>query len=210
MMVFRTIRDAVRVLLAQQSGGEYTVIGAQKRGKGADEVIDQSRLVEVYYSRGDFPKSGGGVTGPTKHDVTFRLDLTVAKAAQGDTATIENPVSTAPQIAAAIAGMKESDLLADDSMDELFDHVYQVLMDARNMDLGLEKGILASRWVSQLEKNEPIKQGKVTIITGSMLLTCSTSEPVEGYIGIEAGNIVETSVELETDAYGKAGTKTGG
>jgi hypothetical protein len=209
MMQFRTIRDSVRRILAQYSQGEYLVIGAQKRGKGAAEVLDKARLVEVYYSRGDFPKSGGGVAGPTKHDITFRIDLTVSKASEGDTATIENPSSTDAERAAALAAMMESQLLANDSLDALFNAVYQVLMDARHMDLGLPKGNVASRWVSQLEKDEPIERGNYTIITGSMLLTCTTSEPVYGLVGIEAGNIFDMELQLDTDEPGKAGVRTG-
>ena len=209
-MEFQTIRDSLRVLLAQYSQGEYTVIGAQKRGKGASEVLDKSRLVEVYYSAGDFPKSAGGVAGPTKHDITFRIDLTVSKAAEGDIATIQDPGKSVSEKAAAIAAMKESDLLADESLDDLFRHVYQVLMDSRNMDLGLGKGLVASRWVSRIEKEQPINDGNYTIITGMMTLTCTTSEPVYGYVGIQAGNIVDVDVQIETDEPGKAGVITGG
>lgn len=209
MMEFIKIRDAVRALLAQQSGGEYTVIGAQKRGKGAIEALDKSRIVEVFYIRGGFPKSAAGVLGPTKHDITFRIDLTVTKGAEGDVATIENPGSTAAERAAAMAAMKESDQLADDSIDQLFAHVYQVLMDARNVDFGLPEYTVASRWVTDLDKNEPVEDGNYTIITGSMVLTCSTSEPVYGYKGIEAGNIADVSVEIDSDEPGKAGVITG-
>jgi len=212
MMNFRTIRDAVRVVLAQQSGGEYTVISAQKRGKGASEVLDKLRMVEVYYSRGDFPKGAGGVAGPTKHDVTLRVDLTVSKGAGAtaeELAVIQNPASTAPAVAAAMASLKASDAGADDSLDELFDHVYQVLMDARNQDFGLDKGVIASRWVSGLEKDEPIERGNYTLITGQMALTLTTEEVVLGYVSKPAGEIMETSLQIDTDEPGKAGTKTG-
>lgn len=209
MMVFREIRDAIRGLLAQSANGEFNVIGAQKRGKGASEVIDRSRLVEVYYSRGDFPKSAGSLLGPTTHEMSFRIDLTVSKSAQGDIDTIVNPAATAAEVARAIAAMKESDLAADESLDELFELVYQILMDARNVDFGLEIGTVGSRWVSALNKDEPIERGNYSILTGSCLLTCKTSEAVPGIIGVEAGNITDTTVEVETDIPGRAGVEIG-
>jgi hypothetical protein len=94
MMVFRTIGAAIRRTLAQCANGEFDVIGAQKRGKSAEEVRDTARLVEVFYNRGDFPKSGAGVHGPTKHDPTFRIDLTVSKSTEIDVDTINDPSST--------------------------------------------------------------------------------------------------------------------
>jgi hypothetical protein len=208
-MVFRQIRDSIRRVLAQNANGEFSVIGAQKRGKGASEVINRSRLVEVYYARGDFPKTGGSVTGPNKHDMTFRIDLTVASASKGDKATIEDPASTPAQVARAMAAMMESDQSADDSLDELFDRVYQVLMDARHENFDLPVGSLGSRWVSSLNKDEPIERGNYTILTGSCLITCTTSEPVYGLVGVEAGSILDVGVDVETDIPGKAGVQTG-
>ena len=209
MMVFRQIRDALRRLLAQHANGEFNVIGAQKRGKGAEEVLDKGRLVEVYYSRGGFPKSGGSLLGPTKHDITFRIDLTVAKASEGDTDTIQDPGSTAAELSRAIADIKESARLADDSMDELFDYVYQILMDARNVDLGLPVGTFADRWITDLKKDEPVEEGNVTLITGSAVLRCAATEPVDGYEGVAGDKIFDASIEVETDLPGKAGVITG-
>lgn len=209
MMVFREIRDAIRRVLAQNANGQFNVIGAQKRGKDASEVVDRSRLVEIYYSRGDFPKAGGSLMGPTKHDMTFRIDFTVSKASQGDVDTITDPGASAAEVARAIAAMKESDLAADESLDEFFELVYQILMDARNVDFELPIGTVGSRWVSSLNKDEPIERGNYSILTGSCLLTCTTSEPVTGLVGVEAGDILDTSVEVETDIPGKAGVLTG-
>ena len=211
MMKFRTITEAIRRLLANQAQGAFRVIGQQKAGKGAATVLDSDRLVEVYYSKGDFPKGGGGLFGPTKHDLTYRIDLTVSKATVGDVATIEDANSTAAQMAAAIADMKESGLLADESLDELFDLVYQILMDARSADLGLDIGTVTGRWISQLQKDDPIKTGNYTILTGSMILTCSATEPVYGYTGETlADPIYNMDLELEGDTAGKAGVQVGG
>jgi len=208
-MNFRVIRDSIRRVLAQNADGEFDVVGYQKRGKGASAVVSKNRLVEVYYNRGDFPKSGGSLDGPNKHDPTFRIDLTVAEPSKGDTTTIESPTATAAQVATALAAMKASDALADDSMDELFERVYSILMDASQIDFDLPVGVVASRWVNQFNKDEAIERGNYTILTASCLLTCSTSEQVQGFTGVQAGNIMDVTVEIETDTPGKAGARTG-
>lgn len=210
MMIFRTIRDAVRSLLAQNANGEFNLIGAQKRGKGASEIDGKNRLVEVYYNRGDFPKGAGGLFGPTKHDITFRIDLTVSAKAKYDMDTIDDPLSTAAEVSRAIAAGKASEQEADDKADELFELVYQILMDARNDSFGLPLGTVASRWVSGLTKDEPNRDGNRTIITGTMLLTCTTSEPVEGLQGVEIQEpVMDTTLDLETDEAGKSGVQVG-
>jgi len=139
-MEFRRVRDSVRRLLAAQAAGKFRVLGMQKAGKGAAAVSGDNSLVEVYYSEGAFPKSGGALTGPTRHDLTFRIALTVSEAAAVDVATIEAEGATAEQIASAIVAMRESGALADLRLDALFERVYQILMDARNVDLGLAAG----------------------------------------------------------------------
>lgn len=210
MMEFRKIRDALRRLLIQNAGSEFNVITAQKRGKSAEEVVDNSRLVEVYYNRGGLPKSGGGLLGPKKHDMTFRIDLTVAKATEGDTAVIEDPGSSAAEVSRAIADMKSSMVLADESIDELFDCVYQILMDARNVDFGLPDGTIGSRWVTDLAKDEPTELGNLTMITGSLVLTCTATEPVDGYEGVTVKDpVMDSTLEIETDLPGKAGVQVG-
>jgi hypothetical protein len=210
MMKFRTVRDSVRRLLDDKSAGEYRVIGSQKAGKHAESVLNHDRLVEVYFSRGDLPKSGGSLAGPNRHDITFRIDLTVSKSSEGDVAVLEDSDSTAAAMATALGDMKESGLLADDSIDELYELVYQNLMDARSLDLGLNEGDVASRWVSQLAKDEPIKTGNYTILTGSMLLTCTVAEQVTGYKGVTVEPVFNADLELSTDEPGLAGVQVGG
>lgn len=208
-MIFQEIRDSIRRVLAQNADGEFSLIGAQKRGKGAAAVKDKNRLVEVYYYRGEFPKTGAGVLGPSKHEMQFRIDFTVAQASKGDIATIQDPGATADQVSRALQAMKESELAADDSLDDLFAQVYQILMDARHETFDLPLGTVASRWVSSLSKDEPIERGNFTILTGSCILSCTTAEPVTGYQGVEAGPILDTTVEVETDLPGKAGVQIG-
>ena len=212
MMVFRQIRDAILRALADNADGEFKVIGAQKRGKAASEVKNKDRLVEVYYARGDFPKSGASVMGPTKHDMTFRVDASVSKPAQAIQRyidVIENPASLPADVVVAVANIRESDFLADRSFDELFERVYQILMDPRNDNFGLEVGSIGSRWVQSVNKDETTERGNLSVITGSIQLTGTTSEAVEGYKGTEGAKVFDIGVDIETDEPGKAGVEIG-
>ena len=144
-MQFRTVKAAVVNILGLAAAGRFRVVGYKPRAMAAEEANDSLRTVQVFYSDGRFPKSGGGSLGPVLHDVTLKIDLAVACAAKGNLSVLENPAATAVQLAAALDTFQESADLADSTMDTLIDVVYQILMDGENLDLGMPKGEVASR-----------------------------------------------------------------
>lgn len=204
-MYFRTVKSSiVNNVLGPAEAGRFQTVGFQRQAKSADEVLDESRMVQVYYSAGDISKQGGRLTGPVQHDITYRVDMTVAKAAEGDLSLINNPAATAPQIAAALLAFQEASDLADDSLDELFDAVYQILMDARNYDMGMSKGVVANRWVDQIQKDQPVPRGEYVVLTGSMLLKLRVVEQITGDTGTP-GTDYDVVVDLEGDDIEKTG-----
>jgi hypothetical protein len=209
-MRYQIVRDALRRMLVLQAQGVYSVVGYQRSGKDAGAVANR-RLVEVYYRAGKFPK-GAGLYGPSKHDATFNVDLTVSVATKMDVSVIESGDASAEQIAAALAEMKESGAEADKELDSLAAAVYQILMDARNDHLGLPSSIkIGSRWITDYEKDEPIKSGAYTVLTGRLTYTCSIDEELRGYtpITIDEPNIT-VDLQLEGDATAEAGVEVGG
>lgn len=205
-MAFRIVKDAiVNNVLGPAEAGRYQTIGYQRQVKDAAGVLDNSRLVQLYYSGGSFPKSSGPNTGPTMHDMSFSVELTVAKAAAGDLSVINNPSSTPAQIAAALLAFNESAALADASLDELFDIVYQVLMDGRNIDFGLPVGTIANRWVDQLDKDLTEPRGLYVVLTGSMRLTCRAAEEILGTIGVPGDKVYDFNLEIPDDDIQKTG-----
>lgn len=205
MMNFRTIKDSlINNVLGPAEAGRFQTIGFQRQSKSAEEVKGNLRTAQVYYSSGDFPKSSGRNSGTAQHDVAYRVDLTVSEPAKGDIAVLNNPGATAVQKAAALLAFQEGSQLVDDSLDELIDVVYQILMDARNIDMGLDKGIVASRWISGVQKDQPIPQGDLVVLTGSMRLTLKTPEVIVGDVGT-VGNIFDTVIDLEGDDVEKTG-----
>jgi hypothetical protein len=209
-MYFERVRDRIRLLLAQQAQGEFSVIGYQASGKDAGAVANR-RLVEVYYRAGKFPK-GAGLYGPSKHDATFNVDLTVSVPAKVDVSVIESGDATADQIATALAEMKASGAEADKELDSLAAAVYQILMDARNDRLGLPSDVkIGSRWITDYEKDEPIKSGAYTVLTGRLTYTCTIDEELRGYspVTVDEPNIT-VGLQLEGDAAEQAGVEVGG
>ena len=214
MMNFRNIKTALVTLLGNEAAGRYRTIGYQKQGQDADKVKDSNRTVQVYYSRARFPQSAGGISGPVKHNMTFRLDLMVSSAAKGDLATLKNPTATPAQIQTALNGFQQAAELADNSMSELIDILYQVIMDAEHVDLDQATYLVSSRWVDDVEVDEPLPRGQVVVLTGSMQFTCSMDEQVSGdpgVAGVEPIHDIETITfqkdsETQEDT-GKAGVK---
>lgn len=204
-MNFRILKASIVNLLGNAEAGRYRTIGFQKQAQEAFHVKDEDRSVQVYYSEGDYPKSAGSLSGPTMHDMTFNIDIVVSKACKGDLAALENPMSTPAELQAALAALKIAEDGVDDSWDEVSDYIYQVLMDARNLDLGLSPEYVANRWVDRAIKDPLQKRGELVVLTGSMKLTCRMPEEVLGEVGTPL-TIFDNSIEIDGDVIGRAGT----
>ncbi|KPK96010.1 hypothetical protein AMJ80_02395 [bacterium SM23_31] len=196
MMNFRLIHDSIINILGLAEAGRFQTIGFQRQTKAVEEAVDNSRMVTVFYSAGNFPKTSAGLTGPVQHDITFRVELLVAKPATADIATINNPASTPAQKLAALAALQEAAQRADGSMDELIEIVYQILMDARNVDMGLPVGTVASRWIPSFQKDEPRPKGDLVQLTAAATLTLRTAEQIAGDPGVEGANIINNTLDI--------------
>jgi hypothetical protein len=185
-MMFRTVAASIVDILGDAAADRFTVVGYKPRALSADEVKDDLRTVQVFYTEGEFPKSSAGSLGPLNHDLTFKIDLSVASASKGDLASLSNPDSTGPQFVAALESFQEASDLANASLDELIDIVFNILMDGRNLDLGLETGYVANRWIKNVTKQGPLPRGEYVVISGSMDLTCGVAEEILGDPGVAA------------------------
>jgi hypothetical protein len=205
MMLFRVVKTALVNLLDDNSAGKYRVIGCQHQTENADNLLINNRLVTVYYSEGEFPKNAGRQRGDKVHNLTLNIDLSVSAMAKGDISVIENPTSTAIQKAAAIASIKDASEEADQQIDELIEYVWNVLMDARNQDIGLEDYDISSRWIDRIQKDTNLKLGDLVVKTANLKYTCRVMETVLGAIGNEPDTVVFDSTN-EIGDTGGAGT----
>lgn len=199
-MRFETIRDALVSTLGAAAAGRFTVVSYQRQSSAAEEARGSNCMVQVFYKSGDFPKSGGSVNGPTEHEIAYDIEFIVSAPASVDLSTLNDSGATAGAKQAALAALQESAAVADRLLDGIFGIVYQILMDARNMDLGLTVGIVKNRWLDSLQKDQPIPQGELVVLTGSARYSCRTQEPVPGDTGTEPTTVYyDSSIGINDD-----------
>lgn len=205
MMNFRVVSAAIISVLGAVAAGNFKVVGYRTQKVDAEELRGNNRRVQCYYDSGDFPKSKGRNTGPTQHEMTFNLDLSVSAAAKVDLSVIHNPAATTGQIATALAAMQDAAYLADIQMDELIEFVYQTMMDPTNYDLGLGKGVMSSRWVGSARKDDPQPMGSLMVLTARVQYTCQTVEAITGETGTLMTGGVDTILDIDGDDTEKTG-----
>jgi hypothetical protein len=204
MMNFRAVKASIVNILGLAEAGRYRTIGYQRQGIAAETTVGVLRTVQVYYAEGEYPITSASASGDTIQNVTFNIDMYASAAAKVDLSVINDIGSTPEQRAAAIEALQESSALVDEYFDELVDIVYQTLMDARNYDFGMEKGIVSNRRIGSVRKDTPVPDGEYVALTGSMPLTCRIFEDVPGEIGVP-GNTLDTTIVVEDDVDTKAG-----
>ena len=206
MMKFRIIKKALNDLLGTAAAGRFHVVGYERQGVDARQIMNNDRIIQVFYSQGAFKKSGGGLTGPKQHDIDFGIGLFVSAPARVDLSVINREGATQGQIEGALAAMQEGSYVADELFDELAEMVWNILTDGRNRDLGLKIGTVANNWVESIHKEGPVPRGALVVLTGEIHFTLSASEDVTGDIGVQ---VVRTAFGVTLDLPGDTVQKTG-
>ena len=204
-MQFETVKASIVAILGAAEAGRYQTVGFQRQSINADEVLDDLRQVQVFYTRGDFPKRAGRNTGSVGHDATYRIELTVSKAAVGDLSTLNDPSASPTQLATALAGYNEATSEADTSIDELAGIIYQVLMSALNYDMGQSVGAVSNRWVPSISKDTPTPRGALVVLTGNMELNLRITEAITGDTGTASDGYYDTVVDIDGDDVERTG-----
>lgn len=188
-MNFRTLKtNIISILetasLALPSAQQFEVIGGQRQKSGSKD-INFKKKVAVYYLSTDFSVNSGSVNGEVQTDPIFRiLPIVSSKATAAD---ITDPLS-----------LIESNIVADDEIDLLIEDIYQIIMDARNMDLGMPIGQVSNRYIKNVEKSPINNDGNNSVIMANMDLSLKTPEQVPGDEGV-----VGTSVDSNIDIVGE-------
>ena len=211
-MRFRLLKKSIiENVLGPAEYGRFKTIGYQRQGIAGSEVQDNNRLVQLYFQEGDFSKAGGRQTGPTQHDITFKIEATVSKASEGDIAAILDSGSSAAKVATALYNFQEASALADESLDELLDILYQTLMHGENLTLGLAENTVSNRWISGMTKDNPVPRGELVVMSGAIMLSCRVCEELLGAEGVAGGtfevdiNNIGGDEEQKTEVAGNLG-----
>lgn len=216
-MNFQTLKQSIidNVLVPGEQG-RYVTIGNQIQRKSA-EVINANNQVTLYYSEGDIPRAPGQAYGDLMHNVAFMIELTIAAEAEADISLIDSDTATENEKAKAIRAMTEASVKADEKMDELIAAVFNVLMDARNEQMGInppadrpDLKVVSSRWIDQIRKDTPSQDGEYFVLTASMRLSCRIEENITGAdlpATPAGGAVFDNDIELENNAEAKQGVK---
>lgn len=189
-MNFRTVRNNIISILDTAAAGRYVAVQGQKQKEGSQDINNLPK-VAVFFIRADFPESSSSANDTTRSDVTFQIEL---KVSEKSTATdLTDPSSI---ISAEIA--------ADNKIDELFEIVYQVIMDADNLDLGLSAGVINNRYIKTLQKGAPDMEGERVVLVGRADLTLKTSESV-GTTTETEGTTIINDFGINDDSIQKTG-----
>jgi len=213
-MKFRTAKTALITILGTAAAGRYTVEGYEGQSLSADQVLNSLRRVTVYYANGEFGEGTGWIQGPFPHDVKLRVEFLLAADARADLTVLDNPAATALQRQAALAASLEAAERADLLADELIDILWNILMDPRNIDLGLTVGTIANRRVPSIRKDTAQRQGELVILSGSLDYTFAVTEVPTGETGV-AGAAIDLTQTQTADISGattdsaKQGAKAG-
>jgi hypothetical protein len=208
MMRFRQIKDRIINILGNNANGRFRVIGYQKQTKNASETLGTLRTAQVYYFSGDFPKGKSGLNGPVQHECIFRVELTAAAAAAGDLETIKSAITTAQQKANKLLAFQSAAERCDCSFDELADIIYQILMDGRNLDVGMPEGEVSNRWINRIEKDDIEDRGELVTLTGSMDFSLNTKEDILGDTsGVEGALVHGVTLDIDGDDIEQTGVK---
>jgi hypothetical protein len=187
-MMFRTAKAALVTILGNYATtGGYRVTGYQGQSTEADTVAGTSRKVSVSYRAGSFPRSGSSPRGPVRHEMEFAIDLLCSSRASGDLSALNDPDSTNEQKASAIAAFIPASQAVDAHMDSFIDVVYQVLMD--NEAIRLDDGTLgdlkvSNRWISRVQKDEPLPSGALAVLSATIIYNVVASEEITGALAI--------------------------
>lgn len=213
-MQFQVVRDALISVLGADSAllpiaNQFRVVGYQRQAEDAKTALNAS--VQVFYNVGDFPRRSGGFVGEVKHTVEFRIEMTVAKKAEGDLSGFES-AATEGAAAIALATFTDAAKLVDDAMDQLWSDVWNILMDSKNETYGLAVGAVSSRWVPSFRKDQPTPKGEIVLLTANASLNCAVDETVLGITGIGGDEFDVTLTDINGDTEqqtGVAGTLGG-
>ena len=176
-MTFQLVKTALQNLLNSNSGTDFYVVGAQTQGENADFIYERP-MVQVFYSQTEWDESASPRSGKARGTVTFKILLTIAKGSVVDIATLNDPNSTAGQIAAALAANAAAEDVADAAWDNLYSIVWNILRNPANRNFGVAETVwqISDNWIASTRKGDPIIRGEVVAISGTMNLTCKIVE----------------------------------
>jgi hypothetical protein len=179
-----TALSAVVNMLESQAAGRFTAIGFQRQKKPAETRIDDV-LVQCWIDSANIDWNRSSRKGPKEHEVSIKVQFTVAQPATGDIATLANPNAMDAQRATALVNLTATDQQTSGALYAAWSAVFEILDDARNQTFGLPKGSITDKSFSNFRQDEPPSRGGLAINTATATLDFRVKESQLGESGSE-------------------------
>jgi len=200
-MMFQTVKAALATTLNANSNGEFVVDAFQDQMHDAIQLLNNGRMVHVFYMSGTFPKNVGTTRGSVAHELTFQLQLLLSMAAGCDLSALNNPDATAQERMAAMSGMQDSVVRMDAAFDNFVNNVFGIVMSPANADLGLGYGVIANRWISHIHKDPPTAKGEYIVMSGILEYQCRCIEDLMGLTPVPLNGSIDVAIQANGDEY---------
>lgn len=206
-MRYQSIQTYLVTLLGTKAASRYRTVGYVDRLIADTEVYNTSKLVSVVYKSGMFPEGLSGHQGPATHECTFNIELLLSQPAKVDITTLESGTATAGQRATALAALQDAKNLANANLDSFISIIYYILLDNESFDFGLTRSYVGNRWISKIEKADPMYFGDSVISAATITFNVDVQEDFTGLSGT-SGDKIDLTLELNEEDTGQAGVST--
>jgi len=204
-MSFIDAKASLVQMLGDKAAGRYRTIGYQPTTQAAETFSNLNRYVSVRFHKGEFPKSINSSTEDFIQNDGFEIKLTVSKSSTADISVIDDPNSSNAQREAAILAALNSDALVDESMDEFYNLIRQIIMTPANRFFQGVENAINDRWLESFTKHDLQSSGEYSVLHASIVLSCQTIEEVTSESGVPlvaiGGLMTVTLDEDEIDTY---------
>lgn len=205
-MRFETIKTSLISFLGTAAAGRYRTVGYKDQHFDATEILSNSKYVSVIYKNGTFPLDRAGRQGPATHVCQYDVELFLSQKSAVNLAHLEGEYSAA-QRAAALAATQNVQKLAATNLDSFIAIIFGVLMDNRNIDLGLSRALIGDRWISGIDVHDIEYFGDTAIAMATLKYEVEVQEDFTGDTGDE-GSIIDLTLPLNSELTGQTGIYT--
>jgi len=196
-----TALDAIVTMLNSQADERFVVIGYQLQKKAAESSTDKA-LVQCWIDRAAIDWSRSSRNGPKQHEVTVKVQFTVAQPLILDIATLQDPGSTPAQREQALQNVIGPAQNASNTLYNAWSAVFEIFDDARNKTFGLPAGSISDKSYSDFRQDEPPPKGGLGILTAVSVLDFRVKEAQLGDVGNQPDQVINDTNFIGADLNG--------
>lgn len=207
---FLIIKDSlIKNILGPYAEDNFDLVGHLRQVKDA-EAVSRKRLVQVFFTRSQIDWTTTRTKGNFVHEATYQIDFTIAVKSKMDVSVMLDLEATPEEKITALDHTLEATAIADKDLDNLYALIIEILRQPQNYNLGVDEEIvkIANMRPAQYQKNDPLENGGLVVVTASLFITCRIPETVSGEEGILSNKTIHGKVEINEDTVTKTEIET--